>query len=88
MNEITQDHQCGFHHNSSTMDKTFHIQQIKKKQIYNGSGKRYIYIYICVHACARTHTHTHTHPTFIYTLINSASMIQSGEKYCIRYSLD
>jgi hypothetical protein len=37
VNEIIGDHQCGFHHNRSTMDQIFYIQQIlEKKWEYNG----------------------------------------------------
>jgi hypothetical protein len=36
--EIIGDHQCGFHHNSSTMDQIFYIWQIlEKKWEYNGT---------------------------------------------------
>jgi hypothetical protein len=34
VNEIIRDHQCGFHHNRSTTDQIFYIQQILEK---NGS---------------------------------------------------
>jgi hypothetical protein len=35
--EIIGDHQCGFHHNRSTMDQIFYIWQIlEKKWEYNG----------------------------------------------------
>jgi hypothetical protein len=37
VNEIIGDHQCGFHHNRSTMDQIFYIRQIlEKKWEYNG----------------------------------------------------
>jgi hypothetical protein len=37
VSEIIWDHQCGFHHNRSTMDQIFYIQQIlEKKWEYNG----------------------------------------------------
>jgi hypothetical protein len=38
VNEVTSDHQCGFHCNSSTNDQIFYIQQIlEKKWEYNGT---------------------------------------------------
>jgi hypothetical protein len=37
VNEIIGDHQCGFHHNRSTMDQIFYIRQILEKiWEYNG----------------------------------------------------
>jgi hypothetical protein len=37
VNEVTGDHQCGFHRNRSTTDQIFYIQQIlEKKWEYNG----------------------------------------------------
>jgi hypothetical protein len=37
VDEIIGDHQCGFHHNGSTTDQTFYIQQIlEEKWEYNG----------------------------------------------------
>jgi hypothetical protein len=36
--EVIGDHQCGFHHNRSTMDRICYIQQIlEKKWEYNGT---------------------------------------------------
>jgi hypothetical protein len=41
VSEIIGDHQCGFHHNRSTMDQIFYIQQIlEKKWEYNGMVNR------------------------------------------------
>jgi sorting nexin-29 len=38
VNEIIGDHHCGFHHNRSTVDQIFYIQQIlEKKWEYNGT---------------------------------------------------
>jgi hypothetical protein len=38
VNEIIGDHQCGFHHNRSTMDQIFYIRQVlEKKWVYNGT---------------------------------------------------
>jgi hypothetical protein len=37
-NKVIGDHQCGFHHNRSTMDQIFYIRQIlEKKWEYNGT---------------------------------------------------
>jgi hypothetical protein len=37
INEVIGDHQCGFHHNSSTTDQIFYIlQMVEKKWEYNG----------------------------------------------------
>jgi hypothetical protein len=33
VNEIIEDHQCGFCHNRSTMDQIFYIQQIPEKKM-------------------------------------------------------
>jgi hypothetical protein len=38
VNEIIEDHQCGFRRNRSTMDQIFYIRQIiEKKWEYNGT---------------------------------------------------
>jgi hypothetical protein len=38
VNEVTVDHQCGFHPNRSTTDQIFYIRQIlEKKWEYNGT---------------------------------------------------
>jgi hypothetical protein len=38
INEIVGDHQCGFHHNRSTMNQIFYIRQVlEKKWEYNGT---------------------------------------------------
>jgi hypothetical protein len=34
--KLIGDHQCGFHHNISTTDQIFYIQQKLKKWEYNG----------------------------------------------------